>query len=76
MGYIEYVPGDGPVVYISNQMEVSREQLQELTEIIEDTVEYACDQWMISGEKAWAIIECLAIAKQAEIAGLVSSDVA
>jgi hypothetical protein len=76
VGYIEYVPGDGPVVYISNQMEVSREQLQELTEIIEDTVEYACDQWMISGEKAWAIIECLAIAKQAEIAGLVSSDVA
>ena len=76
MGYIEYVPGDGPVVYISNQMEVSREQLQELTEVIEDTVEYACDQWMISGEKAWAIIECLAIAKQAEIAGLVSSDVA
>ena len=57
-------------------MEISREQLNELTEIIEDTVEYGCDQWMISGEKAWAIIECLAIAKQAEIAGLVTSDVA
>ena len=70
------MPGDGPVVYISNQMEISREQLQELTEVIEDTVEYSCDQWMISGEKAWAIIECLAIAKQAEIAGQVTSDVA
>ena len=69
-------PGDGPVVYISNQMQVSREQLQELTEVIEDTVEYACDQYTMSGEKAWAIIECLAIAKQAEIAGLVTSDVA
>jgi hypothetical protein len=57
-------------------MEISREQLQELTEVIEDTVEYACDQWMISGEKAWAILECLAIAKQAEIAGVVTSDVA
>ena len=57
-------------------MKVSREQLQELTEVIEDTVEYACDQYTMSGEKAWAIIECLAVAKQAEIAGLVSSDVA
>ncbi len=57
-------------------MEISREQLQELTEVIEDTVEYACDQWMISGEKAWAVLECLAIAKQAEIAGVVTSDVA
>ncbi len=69
-------PGDGPEVYISIQMEISREQLNELTEVIEDTVEYACDQWMISGEKAWAVLECLAIAKQAEIAGLVTSDVA
>ena len=57
-------------------MEISREQLQELTEVIEDTVEYACDQWMISGEKAWAVLECLAVAKQAELAGVVTSDVA
>ena len=57
-------------------MQVTREQLQELTEVIEDTVEYACDQYTMSGEKAWAITECLAVAKQAEIAGLVSSDVA
>ena len=69
-------PGDGPEVYISIQMEISREQLNELTQVVEDTVEYACDQWMISGEKAWAVLECLAIAKQAEIAGLVTSDVA
>ena len=57
-------------------MQISREQLQELTEVIEDTVEYACDKEMISGEMAWSVIECLAVAKQAEIAGLVSSDVA
>ena len=57
-------------------MEISREQLQELTEVIEDTVEYACDQYTMSGEMAWSILECLAIAKQAEFAGRVSSDVA
>ena len=57
-------------------MEISREQLQELTEIIEDTIEYACDQWQISGEKAWTITNCLSIAKLAELEGLVTSDVA
>ena len=50
-------------------MEISREKLQELTEIIEDTIEYACDQWMLSGELAWSVLECLAQAKQAEIKG-------
>ena len=74
VGYIVYVPGDGLVVYIEHQMNITREQHDELIEVLEDTVEYACDQWMISGEAAWAIIECRAIAKQAELAGLVSSD--
>ena len=57
-------------------MEMSREQLQELTEVIEDTVQYGCDQWQISGEKAWTVIHCLSIAKLAELEGLVTSDVA
>ena len=57
-------------------MEMSREQLQELTEIIEDTIEYACDQWQISGEKAYTVFHCLSIAKLAELEGLVTSDVA
>ena len=57
-------------------MEISREQLQELTEVIEDTVEYACDKEQISGEKAWTVIYCLATAKLAELEGLVTSDVA
>jgi hypothetical protein len=57
-------------------MEISREQLQELTEVIEDTVEYACDQFTMSGEKAWTIVHCLATAKLAELEGLVTSDVA
>ena len=55
-------------------MEISREQLKELTEVIEDTVEYACDKECISGEMAWSVIECLAVAKQAELTGLVASD--
>ncbi len=57
-------------------MEISREQLNELTEVVEDTVEYACDQYMMSGEKAWTIVHCLATAKLAELEGLVTSDVA
>ena len=57
-------------------MEISREQLQELTEVIEDTVEYACDQYTMSGEKAWTVVYCLATAKLAELEGLVTSDVA
>jgi hypothetical protein len=59
-----------------NPMEMSREQLQELTEIIEDTIEYACDQWQISGEKAYTVLHCLSIAKLAELEGVVTSDVA
>jgi hypothetical protein len=57
-------------------MQISQAQHDELVQVLEDTVQYACDQWMISGEAAWAIIECRAIAKQAELAGLVTADVA
>ena len=57
-------------------MEISREQLQELTEVIEDTIQYSCDQWQISGEKAWTVLHCLSIAKLAELEGAVTSDVA
>ena len=56
----------------TKNMEISREKLNELTEIIEDTVEYACDQWMLSGELAWTVIECLAQAKQAELQGVLA----
>ena len=53
---------------------MSKDQLQELTEIIEDTIEYACDQWMISGEKAWNVAHCLTTAKLCELQGVVSAD--
>ena len=50
---------------------ISREAATELRELIEDTIEYFCDQEMISGETAWKMVECLAIAKQAQMQGLV-----
>ena len=54
-------------------MEISQDQLQELTEVIEDTVEYFCDKEQASGEKAWTVINCLSLAKLAEIQGTVKS---
>ena len=39
------------------------QQLVELMEIMEDTVEYYCDQNMVSGETAWTMVASLADAK-------------
>ena len=50
---------------------ISREAATELRELIEDTIEYFCDQEMISGETAYKMVECLAVAKQAQMQGLV-----
>ena len=50
-------------------MKITRQQLKELTEVIEDTVEYACDQYTLSGELAWTVVEALATTKLAELRG-------
>ena len=50
-------------------MNHTREQLDELQEIIEDTIEYFCDKELVSGELAWIVVECLATAKLAELKG-------
>ena len=50
-------------------MEISRDQLDELTGVIEDTIEYYCDKEQVSGELAWTVLECLATAKLAEMRG-------
>jgi hypothetical protein len=50
-------------------MEMTRTQLQELTELFEDTAEYYCDQNVMSGQKLWSVLECLASAKLAELNG-------
>ena len=54
-------------------MNITREQLKELTEVIEDTIEYACDKEQISGELAWTVVESLATAKLAELRGELAS---
>tara|TARA_B100000085_G_scaffold229376_1_gene215538 strand:+ start:556 stop:732 length:177 start_codon:yes stop_codon:yes gene_type:complete len=50
-------------------MDITKEQLNELTEVIEDTIEYACDKEQLSGELAWTVVNCLALAKLAELRG-------
>lgn len=54
-------------------MEISKGQLKEFTDVIEDTVEYFCDQETVSGELAWTVLECLATAKIAELKGELAS---
>ena len=67
-GYSLSVPGDGPEVHIT-LMEISRPQLSELTELLEDTIEYFCDNNQISGQLAWTVAQCLSTAKLAEMNG-------
>ena len=62
--------GDGPVAYI--HLNGQKEALSELTEVLEDTVEYYCDQQTVSGELAWTVVESLATAKLAQLKGEVS----
>ena len=57
----------------TNKMHISHEQLSELTEVIEDTVEYFCDKERVSGEMIWLIVESLATAKIAELNGTLAS---
>ena len=54
-------------------MEISRPQLSEITEVIEDTVQYFCDQHTLSGELGWTIVETLATSKLAELRGLLAN---
>ncbi len=54
-------------------MNISHDQLKELTEVIEDTIEYFCDQEQVSGELAWTCIEALAAAKLIEMSGVLAS---
>ena len=50
-------------------MNISRPQLNTITETLEDTVEYLCDQETLSGELLWTVVSCLAEAKVAELKG-------
>ena len=50
-------------------MNISRPHLQEITEVIEDTVQYACDKSGNSGELMWTVVLTLSQAKLAELGG-------
>ena len=54
---------------------ITRENHQELKEIIEDSVEFFCDEFMVSGELTWIIVETLAQAKIAQLRGEVKWDI-
>ena len=53
-------------------MEATRAQAREVRELLEDTIEYFCDENMVSGEVAWTMVECVAVAKLAQMEGRVS----
>lgn len=62
-------PAMGLLFISHDQMNISHEQLIELTEVVEDTIEYFCDKEQVSGELVWTCIESLATAKLLELSG-------
>ena len=57
------------MLLISIMMQISIQKLQELNDVVEDTVAYACDKEMISGELAWNAILLLATEHLREFEG-------
>jgi len=49
------------------QMEI--ETHKELTELLEDTLEYFCNKNQVSGELGWLITQCFATAKVEQLKG-------
>ena len=43
--------------------ELRQHQLIELKEILEDTIQYFCDENLVSGETAWTMVGALSDAK-------------
>jgi hypothetical protein len=50
-------------------MQISRDQLQDLTEAFEDTAAYVADLHQLSGECIWSCVSCLGLAKVEEFQG-------
>jgi len=50
-------------------MNITTEKHQQLIELIQDSVEFFCDENMVSGEVAYTILECYSVAKLAQIRG-------
>ena len=63
----------------NSRITVSPELIEEIRELLEDAVQYICDAEFktgspVAGETIYKIIECLAVAKQAEMQGLCVPD--
>lgn len=50
-------------------MQITRDKLQNLTELLEDSTGYFCDENTVSGETTWTVLQALAEAKLAELNG-------
>lgn len=53
---------------------LSKDTLDNFQELMEDTIAYFCDEYMISGEMAYLLMETFAQAKQDELKGLLNAD--
>ena len=54
---------------MTTKYHLDKEIHDDLVGVIEDSVQYICDENMISGELAWTVVETLATAKLAQING-------
>jgi hypothetical protein len=50
-------------------MTITEAKHQQLIELIEDTVEYFCDENIVSGELVYTVLECYSNAKLAQMRG-------
>ena len=46
---------------------IESEQLDEFNDLIEDTLAYFCDEYMVSGELSWVLIQALSEARLEEM---------
>lgn len=52
-----------------NTYTLDRDTSNDLRELMEDSIEFFCDNYMISGELAWIVVETIAQAKIAQMRG-------
>ena len=48
---------------------LDNEAHKNLTELLEDSIQFFCDEYMISGELAWLVTQCFATAKVEQLKG-------
>ena len=64
-------PSFQPPVFFMTESTYSldRDVHQELNELLEDTIQFFCDEHMISGELAWLVTQCFSTAKLEQLKG-------